>query len=450
MDFQALSPDNRQDTRINPALTGVSETMLWSLYNRAAEAGRTNGILTDPDGLRIQQAIDYDFGKNFGDPAGSLAMRAAAIDATLRDWLAQHPDGLIVSLGEGLETQSRRVDNGRMRWLSVDLPAAIRLREQFLPATDRFRHLAVSALDPAWMDAVDPSNGVFIVAQGLLMYLQPEQVRGLLCAVADRFPGAGMVFDAVPRWFSQLTLLGLHQTPHYRLPPMPWGIDRDEIAVTLRRWHKGLGAVAFLDYHAPRGWPGMLRHVPFAAQAAPCLVRIEITQEPLRIKLMTSDLHDGADTFGNVMTAASATAGRSGDLALAAGQIVSKRMALGVAAALDPLAADHAEFGRMVPEKLEAFSAAGMIMLQQSGTAHLRIARLASDAVANTAHAALEIAVSRSPAALLRAQGRYAVEWFNQVASGCAAMGLLALDVQNAAMTPICEAVAANVERLGG
>jgi O-methyltransferase involved in polyketide biosynthesis len=32
-----------------------------------------------------------------------------------------------VSLGEGLETQGRRVDNGRLRWLSVDLPDAIRL-----------------------------------------------------------------------------------------------------------------------------------------------------------------------------------------------------------------------------------------------------------------------------------------------------------------------------------
>jgi hypothetical protein len=376
-------------------------------------------------------------------------MRAAAIDATLRDWLAQHPDGLIVSLGEGLETQSRRVDNGRMRWLSVDLPAAIRLREQFLPATDRFLHLAVSALDPAWMDGVDPSDGVFIVAQGLLMYLQPEQVRGLLCAVADRFPGAGMVFDAVPRWFSQLTLMGLHQTPHYRLPPMPWGIDRDDIAPTLRRWHRGLGAVTFLDYHAPRGWTGMLRHVPFAAGAAPSLVRIEITQQPLRTKPMTSELPGAAGKFGIVMTAASAAAERSNELALAAGQIVSKRVALGVAAALDPLAADHAEFGRMVPEKLGAFSAAGMAMLQQSGAANLRIAKMASDAAASTAHAVIDMAACRTPGALLSAQGRFAAAWLDQMASSAAAMGLLALGVQDAAMAPILETVTANAARLG-
>ena len=78
----------------------------------------------------------------------------------MRAILQLHPDGCIVSLGEGLETQGRRVDNGRMRWLSVDLPDAIRLRERFLPSIERFRHLSLSALDPAWMEAVDPSDPV--------------------------------------------------------------------------------------------------------------------------------------------------------------------------------------------------------------------------------------------------------------------------------------------------
>ena len=37
-----------------------------------------------------------------------------------------HPAGTVVALGEGLETQFWRPDNGRVRWLSVDLPAADR------------------------------------------------------------------------------------------------------------------------------------------------------------------------------------------------------------------------------------------------------------------------------------------------------------------------------------
>ena len=130
--------------------------MLWSLYHRAIESRRADAVLRDPDGIRIMEALDYDFAGHFGVPGGSLAARAATIDRTIADWLDLHPDGLVISLGEGLETQARRVDNGRMRWLSVDLPEAIRLREVFLPSTDRFRHLALSALDAEWMAMVDP------------------------------------------------------------------------------------------------------------------------------------------------------------------------------------------------------------------------------------------------------------------------------------------------------
>jgi len=173
--------------------------MLWSLHNRACEAKRDDAVLEDPSCVGIHGAIDYDFDGRFGEPEGLLAVRAAGIDRAIRKWLHQHPDGCVVSLGEGLETQVRRVDNGRMHWLSVDLRDAIQLRERFLPPTERFRHLSVSALDPAWMDAVDPSAAVFVVVQGLLMYIEPEQAQAFFISVADRFPGAEMVCSTSSR-----------------------------------------------------------------------------------------------------------------------------------------------------------------------------------------------------------------------------------------------------------
>ncbi len=263
------------------ALSNVSETMLWSLHNRASEARRRDSVLIDLDSVHIHGAIEYDFLRHFGDPTGSLAVRAAEIDRVLRRWLERHPDGCVVSLGEGLETQALRVDNGRVRWLSVDLPDAIRPRECFLAPTDRFRHIALSALDPAWMDEVDPSCGVFIVAQGLLMYIDPELVHQLISAIADRFPEAEMVFDVIPRWFSRLTLLGLRQTPDYCLPPMPWGINRDELEPTLRRWWPNIASVVLLDYEVPRGLPmfmsRMIKHIPVMRHEVPSLVHV--TQE---------------------------------------------------------------------------------------------------------------------------------------------------------------------------
>jgi O-methyltransferase involved in polyketide biosynthesis len=179
-----------------------------------------------------------------------------------------------------LETQCSRVDNGRMRWLTVDLPDAILLRERFIRPNPRFSHLPASAFSAEWMEHVDSSAGVCIIAQGLLMYFKPEQVRQLFGAVAARFAGAMMVFDTVPRWFSRLTLDGLQQTPHYRLPPMPWGIDQDEVAPTLRRWHKGLGDVAFMPYRAPRGLhrivANLVEGMPVYRHEVPCLVKVRL------------------------------------------------------------------------------------------------------------------------------------------------------------------------------
>ena len=55
-----------------PRLTDVPETMLWALYNRAAEAGRTDGVLADADSVRIHKSIDYDFQGHFGSPPAPL------------------------------------------------------------------------------------------------------------------------------------------------------------------------------------------------------------------------------------------------------------------------------------------------------------------------------------------------------------------------------------------
>lgn len=154
-------------------------------------------------------------------------------------------------------------------------------------------------------------------------------------------------------------------------------------------------------------------------------------------------------TFNGVMDAATRNAGSGNDLAMAAGQIIARRMALGIAAALDPLGADHVEFGRMMPEKMEAFSAASNIAVEQANQAGWAIARLASDEIMTTARATIAMATCGSPVALIEAHGQFALDWFNRAATNFFAVGLLALGVQQAAMAPIQATVAANSERLG-
>ena len=258
------------------ALHGVPETMLWTLHARAAEFHLQPALLRDARAASLAEGIDCDFDARFGPPNRLFALRAALLDKVVKAWVKRHPNGLVVSLGEGLETQAFRVDNGTLRWLSVDLPEGIAAREIFLPPGGRFGHLAADVAGDAWLDAIDASRGVFYVAQGLFMYLPPALVESVFCRIAQRFPGAEIAFDVVPHWLSRATLQGHRQSASFALPPMYWSLDRNEIAPTLRRWHPGLRAVRFLPYRLPGRMPrslsALLDGVLPSRRAAPSLV----------------------------------------------------------------------------------------------------------------------------------------------------------------------------------
>ena len=190
-------------TRGSVHLTGVAETMLWTLHDRAREAMRDDTFLRDPDCVRIYRAISYDYERSFGKPDGSHPMRSRMFDEAVRRWMRAHPGGAVVELAAGLETQFQRVDDGKVNWSCVDVPEAIALRDRFLPPSDRCSYVAQSALDLGWLDEIDASRGVFVSAQGLLMYFEEAQVRRLFCAMVDRWPGVEILFDTIPRWFSE-------------------------------------------------------------------------------------------------------------------------------------------------------------------------------------------------------------------------------------------------------
>ncbi len=207
-------------------LTAVSETALLTLHQRATEAARADGIITDPMAIRLRADLGYDY-QHFGRTHQATALRALAFDSASRRYLQAHPRATVVALAEGLQTSFWRLDNGEMSWLSVDLDPIVQLRRALLPASDRLRHLAQSALDHSWMDQVDATNGVLITAEGLFQYLEREAVFDLISACAIRFPG-GQLDLRQRAAISELVLAAArHQTQQ--------GVHRTADAVLLHR-----------------------------------------------------------------------------------------------------------------------------------------------------------------------------------------------------------------------
>ena len=274
------APTARADGTV---LTGVSETALLTLRVRANEARRPDSVIDDPMAIELADAIEYDYAKFGFSRRQDMALRALAYDRAARRYLADHPRATVVALAEGLQTSFYRLTaagvGDQFQWLTVDLPPMIELRRKLLPASDRVRMCAQSALDFSWVDQVDTDHGVFITAEGLLMYLQPDDALGLIAECAARFPGGQMMFDLPPAGLAAWHRRGMRTSFRYRVPPMPFALSVSE-AADLVNTIPGIRAVHDLPYPAGRGkvfntlmWTA--QRIPLLDPIRPVLTRLE-------------------------------------------------------------------------------------------------------------------------------------------------------------------------------
>jgi O-methyltransferase involved in polyketide biosynthesis len=222
-------------------LAGVPETLFIPLCRRARLSRDGNPILIDRQAVGLVSRVDYDFSsieKSFvaARDIGWVA-RPRQMDLMLERFLKDHPRGVVVSLGSGLDTTFSRVDNGTVRWFDLDLPEVIEIRRTLLPETDRSRCIARSMFDLEWVKELgDTGDGVCLVSAGVLFYFTEAEVRQLLTGLHDRLPGAELVFDAVSTKGLEGTNRMVAKTG-VKGAPVRWGLDD---AKALESWVPGL------------------------------------------------------------------------------------------------------------------------------------------------------------------------------------------------------------------
>jgi O-methyltransferase involved in polyketide biosynthesis len=255
----SVGPEGDDSARpISAELNQLPKKLMWNLYHRAIAARGAEYRFTDPQAIELVERIDFPFEQFDSDHAAYVAhwhaLRARTVDAEIRRFLAVHPAATVVALGEGLETQFSRVDNGALHWITVDQPDIVRLRARFLPDGPRQRSVACSARLPGWMDEVRSADNLLIIAQGLLMYLPLADTDQLITRCARRFPGETMLFDAVPaRMVHAQQCRVSTERQHYQPPPFLWGVDAE-----VRRRFSLLPGVSELREVTPARGRGLL------------------------------------------------------------------------------------------------------------------------------------------------------------------------------------------------
>lgn len=192
----------------------VQETLVIPLYGRKMCSELYPNLFRDETAMRLIEEIDYDFStlakrsQSMMQQFGFLecAMRQSDLACEVRDYLRSHPNAAVVNLGCGLDATGRACDNGTCKIYNLDFPDVIAVRDALLPALEREKNIPCNLNDTSWFREIDASGGAVFFAAGVFYYFLTPQVKALVCAMAEAFPGGKLVFDAANRKAVKLML----------------------------------------------------------------------------------------------------------------------------------------------------------------------------------------------------------------------------------------------------
>lgn len=193
-------------------LTGVEETLLTAIWCRAMDAQCAQPLLGDSYAQPILDRCDVDYTRStfaaMHDErwARIVSGRARVLDTWCQDFLDSHGEEpvQVLQLACGLDSRVARVRRGPgVRWIDLDRPMVMNLRERIYADIDISdvgeyitRHLSVT--NENWLGDIPRDRPTLVIAEGLLMYLEPEQSKKVICDVAEYFGlGGQMIFDVL-------------------------------------------------------------------------------------------------------------------------------------------------------------------------------------------------------------------------------------------------------------
>ena len=164
----------------------VQETLIIPLYARKMCSELYPNLYRDEAALRLVGAVDYDFSA-LEKKSKSLMQRFGFLEVAMRQ------NDLAI---EVRDSTGRACDNGKCKLYNLDFPDVIAVRNELLPAREREENIPCDLNDTSWFERIDASGGAVFFAAGVFYYFLKEQVKTLVRAMEDAFPGAVLAFDA--------------------------------------------------------------------------------------------------------------------------------------------------------------------------------------------------------------------------------------------------------------
>ena len=229
-------------------ITHVSDTARWVAIYRAMESERPDALFSDPYARRLAGPRGEEIVKAM--PRGRamawpMIVRTAVMDELILRAVARDGVHTVLNLAAGLDTRAYRLPlPGGLRWIEADFPDLLAYKQEQLAGEKprcQLERVAIDLTDrerrrELFEDAVSSGGGgTLVVAEGLLVYLAPDEVGRL----ADDLHTAGVA------WW----LIDLGSPQLLKMLAKSWGRKLEEGNAPFR-----FAPAEGTQFFAPHGW----------------------------------------------------------------------------------------------------------------------------------------------------------------------------------------------------
>jgi O-methyltransferase involved in polyketide biosynthesis len=201
-------------------LSQVSRTAILLLICRAVEAEKNQSEFNDPMAVLCLErllSIASEEEKRWiskrkrmyegiqARDAKAGVRRGKVFDKIANRFIADHPKCTVINLACGFDTRFWRIEHEKCTYIELDLPGVIDLKKEILKNHLGYEVLGGSVLDTSWIDQVTIHGNAdfFLIAEGLFMWLPPQEAATLFKEIGERFQRSQLVLDMVPEKYTK-------------------------------------------------------------------------------------------------------------------------------------------------------------------------------------------------------------------------------------------------------
>ncbi|KAG4086064.1 polyketide synthesis O-methyltransferase [Neocallimastix lanati (nom. inval.)] len=168
----------------------VQETLLIPLYFRSLEAKKEKPRIDASYDVDLINKIDYDFSKFTGKMSmEGCVVRSIILDREAQKYIDAHPDCVVINLGCGLCTRTKRLNIRNSKWYNIDFPDTIEFRNKLMDAQPNCFNIGKDILDESWVKEVhaEGNSDILIIIEGVFMYLTEEDIKKLINIIKTNY-----------------------------------------------------------------------------------------------------------------------------------------------------------------------------------------------------------------------------------------------------------------------